>query len=216
MCSVSAALIGLTAAQGVSQIAATRQQTKAQEAYYNNQAEVANQNARVADRQREQLADKYAKEQEQLNAKKRLTLGQHAAEAGASGLSNSGSVQDMDASTIDAWKESSMDLLSNQRNDTKSAYINQVNYINQANAAKTAAYNAKIQGRQAMFGTILSTAASIYGAAKNYGGSGSNGGSGTTIGSSGVDMYGGKASLSTKAWTQNKSYNWGSVKGWGR
>ena len=62
-----------------------------------------------------------------------------------------------------------MNLLGNQRNDTKSAYINQVNYINQANSARAAAYNAGQQGKQAMFGTLLSTAASIYGAAKTYG-----------------------------------------------
>ena len=63
-----------------------------------------------------------------------------------------------------------MNLLGNQRHDSKSAYINQVNYINQANNARAAAYNARQQGKQAMFGTLLSTAASIYGVAKTYGG----------------------------------------------
>ena len=213
MCSVTAALIGLS---GASQIAATRQQTKAQVAAYNAQAEAANQNARIADKQREQLSDKYLEEQKQLDNRRRLAIGQHAAEAGASGFTNTGSVQDMDASTIDQWRNDSMNLLGNQRNDTKSAYINQVNYINQANAARASAQNAKAQGRAAMFGTILSTAASMYGSIKNTGSAGTSGSSGTTITSPGVDLYGGKASLATRSWTQNKGYTWGSLKGWGR
>lgn len=213
MCSVTAALIGLS---GASQIAATRQQTKAQVATYNAQAEAANQNARIADKQREQLSDKYLEEQKQLDNRRRLAIGQHAAEAGASGFTNTGSVQDMDASTIDQWRSDSMNLLGNQRNDTKSAYINQVNYINQANAAKVSAQNAKAQGRAAMFGTILSTAASMYGSIKNAGSAGTSGSSGTTITSPGTDLYGGNASLATKSWTQNKGYTWGTLKGWGR
>lgn len=213
MCSVTAALIGLS---GASQIAATRQQTKAQVAAYNAQTEAANQNARIADKQREQLSDKYLEEQKQLDNRRRLAIGQHAAEAGASGFTNTGSVQDMDASTIDQWRSDSMNLLGNQRNDTKSAYINQVNYINQANAAKASAQNAKAQGRAAMFGTILSTAASMYGSIKNAGSAGTGGSSGTTITSPGVDLYGGNASLATKGWTQNKGYTWGTLKGWGR
>ena len=166
MCSVSAALIGLTAAQGITSMASAHQQAKAQSAYYNSQAEAAEQNARIADKQREQISEKYLQKQQQLDARRRLVIGQHAAEAGASGLTSSGSVQDMDAATLDEWRNSSMNLLGNQRNDTKSAYINQVNYINQANNARAAAYNARQQGKQAMFGTILSTAASIYGVAK--------------------------------------------------
>lgn len=169
MCSLSAAMIGLSAASGISQMASARQQAKAQSAYYNAQADAAEQNARIADKQREQISDQYLQKQQQLDARRRLVIGQHAAEAGASGLTSSGSVQDMDAATLDEWRNSSMNLLGNQRNDTKSAYINQVNYINQANNARAAAYNARQQGKQAMFGTLLSTAASIYGAAKTYG-----------------------------------------------
>lgn len=169
MCSLSAAMIGLSAASGISQMASAHQQAKAQSAYYNAQADAAEQNARIADKQREQISDQYLQKQQQLDARRRLVIGQHAAEAGASGLTSSGSVQDMDASAIDEWRNSSMNLLGNQRNDTKSAYINQVNYINQANSARAAAYNARQQGKQAMFGTLLSTAASIYGVVKTYG-----------------------------------------------
>lgn len=162
-------MIGLFAASRISQMASARQQAKAQSAYYNAQADAAEQNARIADKQREQISDQYLQKQQQLDARRRLAIGQHAAEAGASGFTSAGSVQDMDASAIDEWRNSSMNLLSNQRNDTKSAYINQVNYLNQANSARAAAYNARQQGKQAMFGTLLSTAASIYGVAKTYG-----------------------------------------------
>ena len=59
MCSVSAALIGLTAAQGITSMASAHQQAKAQSAYYNAQADAAEQNARIADKQREQISDQY-------------------------------------------------------------------------------------------------------------------------------------------------------------
>lgn len=172
MCSVSAAMIGLTAFQGINQMATQRQQTKAQAAYYNAQAEAANQNARIADQQRSQIADQYLQKQQQLDDRRRLIRGSNLAEAGASGLTSDGSVMDMNSSNYDAWKNSSMNLLNNERNDTKSAYINQVNYENRANAARTSAYNARQQGRSAMFGTLLSTAANIYGVSRMYAGAG--------------------------------------------
>ena len=169
MCSVSAALIGLSAAQGITSMASAHQQAKAQSAYYNSQAEAAEQNARIADKQREQISEKYLQKQRQLDARRRLVIGQHAAEAGASGLTSSGSVQDMDAATLDEWRNSSMNLLGNQRNDTKSAYINQVNYINQANNARAAAYNARQQGKQAMQDTMGQAAALTGGYGSTYG-----------------------------------------------
>lgn len=172
MCSVSAAMIGLTAFQGINQMEAQRQQTKAQVAYYNAQADAANQNARIADQQRAQIADQYLQKQQQLDDRRKLIRGSNLAEAGASGLTSDGSVLDMNASGYDAWKNSSMNLLGNERNDTKSAYIKQVNYENQANAARASAYNARQQGRSAMFGTLLSTAANIYGIKRMYAGTG--------------------------------------------
>lgn len=173
MCSVSAAMIGLTAFQGINQMATQRQQTKAQVAYYNAQADAAQQNARIADQQRSQIADQYLQKQQQLDDRRRLIRGSNLTEAGASGLTSDGSVMDMNSSNYDAWKNSSMNLLNNERNDTKSAYINQMNYENRANAARTSAYNARQQGRSAMFGTLLSTAANIYGVSRMYAGAGS-------------------------------------------
>ena len=166
MCSLSAAMIGITAAQGLFQMQSTRQQAKAQASYYSAQADAARQNARIADVQRGQIADQYFQRQQQLDARRRLTLASNRAETGASGLDGTGSVADMASSINDEWRNQSMNLLANQRNDTKSAYINQVNYENQANAADASAYNAKAQGRSAMLGTLLSTALSVYGSAR--------------------------------------------------
>ena len=88
MCSLSAAMIGLTAAQGLSQMQSTRQQAKAQASYYSAQADAARQNARIADVQRGQIVDQYLQRQQQLDARRRLTLASNRAEAGASGLTD--------------------------------------------------------------------------------------------------------------------------------
>ena len=169
MCSVTAAMIGLTALQGFSQYSSQRAQYKAQAQAYDAQAKAAQQNARIQERQREQVADQYALRQKQLDDKRRLILGQQAASAGASGLDGVGSALDAGAAAIDQWRSDSMNLLGNQRRDTLSVYQNQVNYENQANAARTAASNIRSQARAAAFATILGTAASMYGAYKTYG-----------------------------------------------
>ena len=67
-----------------------------------------------------------------------------------------------------------MNLLSQQRNDSWSQYVNQVNYLNQANAYDTAARNVRKQGHQKIFGTLLGAAATAYGNGW-IGGSGSKG-----------------------------------------
>lgn len=169
MCSV---MMGLAALQGFAQHRQIQQETKAQMMMYRQQAEAAAQNARVADRQREQVADRYAQEQMRLDARRRLVMGQNAASAGASGFDGTGSVLDMDASTIGAWREDSLNLLSNQRNDALDMYRNQVNYENEARANQAAEYNAKQQGKAMLLANFLSTAVSMYGAYKSTGGAG--------------------------------------------
>lgn len=99
-------------------------------------------------------------------------MGQNAASAGASGFDGTGSVLDMDASTIGAWREDSLNLLSNQRNDALDMYRNQVNYENEARANQAAEYNAKQQGKAMLLANFLSTAVSMYGAYKSTGGAG--------------------------------------------
>ena len=166
----------LLGAQVVSNIASTRQEYKAQQRAYEAQAQTARQNAAIADAQRSQQADAYAQKQAQLNDRMRLVRGQAAAAAGAGGFTAEGSVNDILDSSYDAYQKDSMNLLRQQRNDSWSQYVNQVNYLNQANAYDTAARNVRKQGHQKIFGTLLGAAATAYGNGW-IGGSGSEAGS---------------------------------------
>ncbi len=169
MCGVSAALMGLTALQGYGQYRTQQSQYKAQAAAYDAQAQAAEQNARIADRQREQVADNYAQQQKRLDDRKRLILGQQAASAGASGLTGGGSVLDAGTAAIDQYRQDSMDLLSNQRNDALTAWANQVNYINQGRQARAAAANTRSQSKKAGLSTLINTAIGMYGIYNTYG-----------------------------------------------
>ncbi|MGM9520158.1 MAG: hypothetical protein ACI3WS_05730 [Phascolarctobacterium sp.] len=153
----------LFGAQMVSNIAATRQEYKSQQRAYEAQEAAARQNAAIAARQREQQADTYAQKQSQLNDRMRLARGQAAAAAGAGGFTADGSINDILDSSYDAYKQDSMNLLSQQRSDSWSQYVNQVNYINQANAYDNAARQVRKQGHQKIFGTLLGAAATAYG-----------------------------------------------------
>lgn len=180
MCTTAIAL-GLTALQGYTQYRAADAQADAQMAYYNAQADAAEQNARIQERRGEQIADQYLQQQQKLDDRRRLIRGQQAAAAGASGLAAGGSVLDVMGSSEDAYRQDSLNLLSNQRNDTWSNYVNVVNYQNQANAFRASAENAEQQGKANKFNTILGTAASMYGIARDGGwfnknSGGSNGG----------------------------------------
>lgn len=180
MCTTAIAL-GLTALQGYTQYRAADAQADAQMAYYNAQADAAEQNARIQERRGEQIADQYLQQQQKLDARRKLVRGQQAAAAGASGLAASGSVLDVMGSSEDAYRKDSLNLLSNQRNDTWSNYVNVVNYQNQANAFRASAANAEQQGKANKFNTILGTATSMFGIARDGGwfnksSDGSNGG----------------------------------------
>lgn len=170
MCSVMGAMMGLQLISGINQNRQIRQQTAAQVSAYNAQAQAADQNARIMDRQREQIAENYAQQQEKLDSKRRLILGQQAASAGASGLDNIGSVLDANSAAISEYRQDSMNLLGNQRNDTLNAYTNQVNYENQANAARASAANAKAQGKSQRLANFISTAAGMFGTYKQFAG----------------------------------------------
>lgn len=156
---IEAALMGV---QVASQLMGQRQQYKQQQRMYEAQAQTAQQNAAIISKQREQQAEAYAQKQKQLNDRFRLVRGQARAEAGASGLTADGSVADILSSSEDAYKQDSVNLLQNQRNDSWNSYVNEVNYRNQANAYNAAASNARKQGHQKMFATLVGSAANIY------------------------------------------------------
>ena len=169
MCSLTLALTGLTTGL---QMAGQYQQSRAQAAAYNAQAEVAEQNARIQNRKGEQIAEQYNQQQRQLDAKRRLAVGQQVAAAGASGIAaGMGSSLDILTATQNAWEEDSVNLLQNQRNATHDNYVGEVNYRNQASSARAQADAAKQAGNMAMFGTLLSGAASMYGMRSAGGGS---------------------------------------------
>ena len=161
MCSLTLALTGLTTGL---QMAGQYQQSRAQAAAYNAQAEVAEQNAKIQNRKGEQIAEQYAQQQRHLDAKRRLAIGQQVAAAGSSGIAAGiGSSLDIIGATNNAWEEDSVNLLSNQRNATHDNYVTEVNYRNQASSARAQADAAKSAGNMAMFGTLLGGAASMYG-----------------------------------------------------
>lgn len=172
MCTVMA---GIAALGGLMQYRAARQQAKAESAYYSAMAEQNATNAKIAEQQRSQISDRYLQQQKQLDDKRRLIIAQHAADAGASGLTNSGSVLDADSAAYDQWKNSSMNLLWNQRVDTHDAWVNQANYLNQASASRAAASNARSQGRLSALSTLIGTASSVYTGLKDYAGAKSAG-----------------------------------------
>ena len=165
MCSLTLALTGLTTGL---QMAGQYQQSRAQAAAYNAQAEVAEQNARIQNRKGEQIAEQYAQQQRQMDAKRRLAIGQQVAAAGSSGIAAGiGSSLDILTATQNAWEEDSLNLLTNQRNATYDNYVTEVNQRNQAAAARAQADAAKSAGNMAMFGTLLGGAASMYGMANS-------------------------------------------------
>lgn len=160
MCSVMA---GLTALGGYMQYRSQQQAGKAQAAMYHQQAQAAQQNAKIEARRQEQMADNYQQQQRDLRSRQRLQEGALRAQTGSAGLNFTGSPMDILTSSYDAAKQDQLNLLSNQRNDNYSSRVAESNYINQAAAANAAASNARHVARMQGIGTILGTAASVYG-----------------------------------------------------
>lgn len=159
MCSLTLALAGLsTGLQAYGQY----QQGKSQAAAYEAQADAAYQNARIQNRQSEQIAENAALEQRRMDNRMRLIAGQQAAQAGASGLSgNVGSALDVYNASMAAWGEDTQNALWNQRNNIYNSYVREVNYRNQGNAYSAQAKAAKQAGTMGAIGTIISGAASM-------------------------------------------------------
>ena len=183
MCSLTLALAGITTGL---QMAGQYQQSRAQAAAYEAQAEAAQrqadaayQNAKIQGRKGEQIAEQYAQEQRRLDNQRRLVVGQQTAQAGASGLAGGvGSSLDVYNASMAAWNEDSLNLLNNKRNSIYDNYVGEVNLRNQGNEYTAQSSNYKAQaraakdaGNMAMFTTLLSGAASMYGMKGAGGGS---------------------------------------------
>ena len=144
------------------------QQGRAQAAMYNQQARVAEANARISDRKQEQIADQALQERDKMSDKMRLIQGQNTAETGASGLMMAGTPLQLMASSYDEYNKDIQNWETNKNNSIYNEYLNGMNYRNEASTARAAASNAKAQTRMAMLGTILSGASSIYGLKQQY------------------------------------------------
>lgn len=160
--------IALTAASMVGTLFTQHQQGKAQAAMYNQQARVAEANARISDRKQEQIADQALQERDKMSDKMRLIQGQNTAETGASGLMMAGTPLQLMASSYDEYNKDIQNWENNKNNSIYNEYLNGMNYRNEASTARAAASNAKKQTRMAMLGTILSGASSIYGLKQQY------------------------------------------------
>lgn len=160
--------IALTAVSMVGTLFTQHQQGKAQAAMYNQQARVAEANARISDRKQEQIADQALQERDKMSDKMRLIQGQNTAETGASGLMMAGTPLQLMASSYDEYNKDIQNWESNKNNSIYNEYLNGMNYRNEASTARAAASNAKKQTRMAMLGTILSGASSIYGLKGQY------------------------------------------------
>ena len=163
--------IALTAASMVGTLFTQHQQGRAQAAMYNQQARVAEANARISDRKQEQIADQALQERDKMSDKMRLIQGQNTAETGAGGLMMAGTPLQLMASSYDEYNKDIQNWETNKNNSIYNEYLNGVNYRNEASSARAAASNAKTQGRLQMLGTILSGASSIYGLKQQYAGS---------------------------------------------
>lgn len=160
--------IALTAASMVGTLFTQHQQGKAQAAMYNQQARVAEANARISDRKQQQIADQALQERDKMSDKMRLIQGQNTAETGASGLMMAGTPLQLMASSYDEYNKDIQNWETNKNNSIYNEYLNGMNYRNEASTARAAASNAKLQTRMAMLGTILSGASSIYGLKSQY------------------------------------------------
>ena len=177
MCSVVA---GLTALGGVLQYRSQQQAANQQAAAYRAQADAAEQNARIEGKKQEQIADNYARQANQLRARQRLAEGAQRAETGAAGISFSGSAMDILSSGLSAYQQDQEDSLWNQRNDNYNSRVAQTNYLTQAANARAAAGNVKRAAAWQGVGTILGTAASIYGLTATPGGASASAGKSTS------------------------------------
>ena len=161
MCSVALALAGISTGL---QVAGQYQSSRAQAASYEAQAQAAAQNAKIQNKKGEIMSEQYAQQQRDLDARRKLVVGQQTAAAGAAGLSGSvGSPLDVYNASMEGWGMDTTNLLNNQRNDEWSNYVGEVNFRNQENAARASAKAAKQAGNIAMFGTLLGAASQFAG-----------------------------------------------------
>ncbi len=206
MCSV---LAGITGIMGVMQYQAQQEQADAQARAYERQAEAEEANARYERRAQEQIADNAARETENLKHRQRLIAGQTRAQAGAAGLSLSGSPLDILSSGYDAYEQDKETALTNQRNANFDKRVSESNFLNAAAGHRASADNVREAAKWQGAATILGTAASIYGNIGGSSGSGSSGGSASASGSGMSTGYSVPTSVSSNIGHTTANWNLG-------
>lgn len=147
----------LAVAQGVSQYGQSLNEAEA----YKAQARMDEQNARITERQREQVNYQTLEDRRKIAARADLISGQNNAAFGAGGIdSGSGTALDLATANLDMYKKDSTMLdynLGNTDTDLRQTIAN----LNQS--AKANKQAAKTTKRMGLFNSILGTASSIYG-----------------------------------------------------
>jgi len=145
----------LTIGSGLLQYQGQRQQA----ASYEAQAQADERNAQVVQLQREQGNRQNLDEVEKAKARRDIVAGQNRAAFGAAGLdAASGTGLDLLSANLDAYNQDVNTLSYNLQNDDYGKRVEHANLMDRASSYKAAAKSAKNP-----MGTILGTAASLYG-----------------------------------------------------
>ena len=154
----------LGAAMAVAQGVGQYNQSKAEAAVYQAQAQSDLQNASIAGRQREQVNTQNLSERRQLVARRNLIEGRNTAAMGAGGVDgSSGTAFDASKANEAMYRRDSETLRENLFNADHGLRQEIENYEASARANKSAAKKIKKAGR---LNAILSTATSLYGLKK--------------------------------------------------
>lgn len=149
-------LPAISAAATVFSAYSTYAQGKAQSQAYENQAAAADQNAKISAKQAEITAQNGAREEQQVRNRANAVIGAQKTAFGSSGVdSGSGSALDLLTDTRDQSESDALQTRKNSANQVWGYQVEQTNYKNQTNAARSAAKNSSTMGKIGAFTTLL-------------------------------------------------------------
>lgn len=163
MCVATALTAALTLGGGLMSAAATRAQADAQARAYENQAETARRNARLAELAGEREMERGAREEQRLRRQARQFQGTQRAQLAASGAQISGSALSVLADTAQGIEEDATAIRYNALQNKWERDMQAANFLNQGNAAEASAARARSAGGAGVFSTVLDTALGVTG-----------------------------------------------------
>lgn len=155
--------VALAVAGGLAGAAGSVIQGNAQAKAYEQQAQVAQQNARLAELQGERELERGAREEQRFRRQQRQFQGTQRAALAASGVQMGGSALSVLADTAQGIEEDAAMIRFNTLQSKWERDAQAVNFINEANAARANASNAKTAGRLGVFTTLLTSGLNIAG-----------------------------------------------------